>query len=210
MILLASGSPRRAALLTQLGVAFEAVPVNIDESFSSDVRDIARRKFDRAVVESDGKIVLAADTLVWSNGVALAKPQDHAHASAMVQSCSGETIEVRTAVCIGTGSGVLEHQVTTKVRLKTIAAAAIETYLAGGTAWDKAGALDLQGQAAPFVAEVTGCWTNVVGLPICFVQVALDQATTLATTDIDTEQRRVTTCDLLCVRESNAVAKLSR
>lgn len=177
-LLLGSASPRRRDLLGVLGVPFDSATADIDERalVTSDahatVARIARAKFDALSerAEHRNRIILTADTMVASGGQVLGKPIDEVDARSMLRSMSGGSVEISTAVCLGeAGREPAERLVTTTVQLIDLIDEQIEDYLATGAALDKAGALELQGAAASFIATVDGCWSNVVGLPICAV-----------------------------------------
>lgn len=184
-LILGSGSPRRRDLLTALGLAFEIAAADIDESalVSDDVGGavgrIARAKFDALADrrEHRGRRILTADTLVASAGHVLGKPSDLGEAEAMVRSMSGQAIEVATFVCVGiAGHAPRSSRVSTTLQLHDLTEDQIQDYLATGAAMDKAGALELQGAAAHFIASIDGCWSNVVGLPLCAVAELLEGA----------------------------------
>lgn len=168
-LLLASGSPRRKALLEAAGWTVEAVPTHVDESILPGISPelhattLATRKA-RAVAEQP--LVVAADTVVHRDGVIFDKPTSRDQARSHLRELSGRWHRVTTGVCVRRGR--LEHvfSVTTEVRFRTLDAAEIEAYLATGEADDKAGAYGIQGRGGALVAEVRGSYTNVVGLPL--------------------------------------------
>lgn len=116
-------------------------------------------------------IFLAADTMVVGpDGAALGKPVDHAHAEAMMRGFSGATIQVLTVAAAARGADSVRQQlVTTDVHLTEIDQPTIDAYLATDVPWDKAGALELQGASAGLVRSFDGCWSNMLGLPVCVV-----------------------------------------
>jgi septum formation protein len=186
-LILGSSSPRRAQLLRRLGVEFTVAPVAIDEQSHVDgalvayvAGRIARSKFDAIVAGLDGspgphRRVLTADTLVACKGAVLGKPASVDDAEQTLAAMSGQLLQIVTGVCLG-----IEHDdvttisVETGVQLVELSAYEIGQYLATGEAFDKAGGLSLQGSARSFVAEVAGCWSNVIGLPLCAVAELLD------------------------------------
>ena len=114
--------------------------------------------------------LLTADTLVATGGRLLGKPVDRAEARRMLRGCSGRNLDIVTAVCGGrSGRQPNLRVVETSVVLAELSDETIEAYLDTGVALDKAGALELQGAAAGFIERLDGCWSNVVGLPICAV-----------------------------------------
>ncbi|GJM08634.1 MAG: Maf-like protein [Lysobacteraceae bacterium] len=171
-MLLASASPRRAELLTQLGVPFSVSPSDVDESRRSDesARDyVLRVAIDKARVAIDmhaGRLVLAADTSVVIGGQVLGKPGTLAEAHAMLELLSGQDHEVITAVAVGI-DGVLKHRVnTTVVRFAELSQVEIAAYVATGEPFDKAGGYGIQGRAGAFVENINGSYSAVMGLPL--------------------------------------------
>lgn len=185
-VVLGSASPRRAALLQELGVEFTVNPSDIDETVLSgtDSPDvvtgrIARAKFEalRANVDAATPVLMTADTLVFCEEI-MGKPVDEADAERMLRAMSDRWVRIVTTVCVGAAldaDPVCRH-VETRVMLRELANDEIRRYVATGEADDKAGALALQGGAGPFVQAVEGCWSNVLGLPICLVAELLEMA----------------------------------
>ncbi len=164
--------------MRRLGVDFTVAVADIDESFTSDVSEIAHAKW-HAVADSrrPHEVVIASDTLVFCDGVALGKPHDRDHARAMIATVCGSEIIVRTAVAIGTNQRKPTRTVTeTSVQVRALSSDEIERYVASGVADDKAAGLALQDADARFVEQVDGCWPNVVGLPVCVVAKALGRS----------------------------------
>lgn len=178
-LILGSGSPRRAELLTKLDIAFDVITPGIDEPAEATVDEIARAKFDSLSSRYPGRTILTADTLVVLNGGQLGKPDDADHAKAMLSACSGNRVNVVSSLCIGQGHHVESRRVESQVQLRVLAPAEIDRYVATGAASDKAGALALQDEAAHFVdyaatlsavdCDAGACFSNVVGLPMCAV-----------------------------------------
>lgn len=174
---LASGSPRRRELLTQLGLHFERIHADIDESVlpGEDARGyaerLARAKADAgwAVVQSCAlpeRALLSADTTVVQDGVIFGKPQDAEDARRMLQAFSGRTHQVITAVAVRQGERVEQVTSVTDVTFRALSEADIQRYLDSGEAFDKAGAYGIQGKASVFVERISGSFTGVVGLPL--------------------------------------------
>lgn len=184
-LILGSASPRRAALLSELGVDFEQHPVDIDEQVHEVGTDVAAiveatalAKFDALAeaVGPDPRALLTSDTLVALDGAILAKPIDDAEVASMLRRVAGQVVDIATAVVIGRfGEPPAMRTVITRVGLRSITAREIEAYVASGIGRDKAGALSLQDGAAPFIDRLDRCWSNVVGLPLCAVQDVLDR-----------------------------------
>lgn len=172
-LVLASTSPRRRELLAQLDVAFDVLPVAVDEQplvaeqATDHVCRLALAKA-RAGAEQVGAdvCVLGADTVVVVDGGILGKPLDAKAAAAMLRRLSGRTHEVLSAVArVYRGA----HQVRlseSRVAFRALSAAEIAAYCATGEPLDKAGAYAIQGRAAAFVRHLEGSYSGVVGLPL--------------------------------------------
>jgi septum formation protein len=192
-LVLASGSPRRRELLALLGLPFEVIPADVDESVLPGetpvglVRRLARAKADAIAVPGSDRIdggasadridggasadvvVLAADTTVEVAGEILGKPTDGHDARRMLRSLSARTHLVHTAVAVRRDGRTVHEVVTTAVSMTPMTEAAIEWYLATGEPMDKAGAYAIQGTGGAFVAAIEGSASNVVGLPLATV-----------------------------------------
>ena len=189
-LVLASRSPRRAELLTQLGVAFIVDAANLDESPvegetpREHVLRLATAKcLSVAARHGADAVVLGADTTVDVDGEIFSTPRDIDDARQMLLRLAGRTHHVHTAVCVtGYEPGYQPGQQTGEqtsyqavldsatVTMTPIAADALEQYLLTGESLDKAGAYAVQGQAGVFVAQVSGDLSTVIGLPIPLVQ----------------------------------------
>jgi septum formation protein len=180
---LASTSPRRAELLAAAGFVFDVVPADVDETPAPGeapreyaVR-VARAKAGHVARQlSDGRIVLAADTVVVAGGRLMGKPATALDAASMLKALSGVVHEVHTAVVVRGSGRQLEEVVTTKVRFTPLSEREIAWYIATGEAEGKAGAYAIQGRAARFIDRIDGSWSNVVGLPISTVYRLLSEA----------------------------------
>ena len=173
---LASGSPRRRELLTQIGVPFTAISADIDEtplnneSPSAYVERLARGKAEvgrGAVVSDADSCVLGADTAVVLDGKILGKPVDEAEACAMLMMLSGCEHEVLTAIAVLDGERCESRVVRSLVRFRNISRDEAVAYWASGEPQDKAGGYGIQGLGAVFVAGLNGSYSAVVGLPLC-------------------------------------------
>jgi septum formation protein len=172
-LILASASPRRAALLTQIGVTFRVYTVSLSEDPlpGETPADLARRlalaKARQAWVETgSGAPVLAADTVVALDGVSLGKPADRAGAMDMLERLSGRTHDVYTAVAlIARGEEQLALSAS-RVTMRSTTAAERAAYWATGEPADKAGAYGVQGRAAAFISLLEGSYSGVMGLPL--------------------------------------------
>ncbi|MEB7917290.1 Maf family protein [Enterobacter mori] len=172
-IYLASGSPRRQELLTQLGVSFERIVTGIEEkraegeSAQQYVSRLAREKAQAGVVQTPRDLpVLGADTIVILNGEVLEKPHDADHAARMLRKMSGQTHHVMTAVALADSQNVLDCLVVTDVTFRVLTDDEIAAYIASGEPMDKAGAYGIQGLGGCFVRKINGSYHAVVGLPL--------------------------------------------
>ena len=185
-IYLASRSPRRQELLGQIGIKFEVMQLNVDEtaldgeSPRAYVERLARAKAEAGWrrVEKD-KLphapVLGADTTVAVDGPILGKPADGKEAAEMLAALSGRRHEVLTAVAVKNASRLESAVSVSEVRFKTLTKEEIARYVATGECEDKAGAYGIQGHAARFVAELHGSFSGVAGLPLFETAQLLDR-----------------------------------
>lgn len=171
-VVLASQSPRRRELLTVMGIPFEVIIREVDESFPDKldpvaaVRYIAEKKARTFINDPTDGLVIAADTIVTIDGQILGKPVDREHAASMLTRLSGRKHEVITAVALlHNGDMHLFHEVT-EVYFRKLTGEEIEYYIGRYRPFDKAGAYGIQewiGVVA--VDKIVGSYTNVVGLP---------------------------------------------
>ncbi|MGP5567621.1 Maf family protein [Pseudomonas helleri] len=178
-LFLASGSPRRRELLTQIGVPFQVVSASIDETPLPDecptayVERLARAKARAgrehllALSVSAPFCVLGADTAVVLDDQILGKPVDEADALSMLMALSGREHEVLTAIAILAAERCETRVVRSRVSFRTINQQEAARYWASGEPQDKAGGYAIQGLAAVFVAGLNGSYSGVVGLPVC-------------------------------------------
>lgn len=173
-LILASASPRRKALLDQIGLNFEVVPSHVHEppyeghDPQGYARGLATLKASEISREYPDALVVGADTIVVVGEAVLGKPVDEAAARGMLEQLSGRTHEVITAYTFSLGRlGLQEvYSVCTRVRFKTLKTHEIKRYIFSGGPFDKAGAYGIQDYSSIFVDEIRGCFYNVVGLPI--------------------------------------------
>ena len=193
-IYLASRSPRRRELLTQIGVHYElllfrgggrqdaetledALPGERPEDY---VVRVARAKAGHAVRLSrlrglTPRPVLSADTTLDVDGVIIGKPADEAEAAAILKHLSGRAHRVLTAVAIARGDAV-EHALSiSAVHFRVLGDDEIRGCVRGGEPLDKAGAYGIQGHAAIFVEAIAGSHSGIVGLPLCETALLLRQ-----------------------------------
>ena len=170
-LIVASASPRRHELLTALGLAFDVRPADIDEEAAARdhapadaVRAIAAAKAD--TIPAEGALVLTADTTVVLDGRMLGKPKTPADARRMLGMLRARTHRVLTAVCLAAGEGRRTAVVESEVRMRAYGADEIAAYVAAGGGLDKAGAYGIQDEPLQPVEAITGCWCNVMGLPL--------------------------------------------
>lgn len=172
MLILASASPRREALLRQIGASFRVMVTKAEELTGSDlspealVQENARRKALAALLYAGGLPVLAADTVVALDGVIFGKPRDGADAAAMLSRLSGRRHAVYTGVAIAAKGRIEVAAAKTVVEFAPLTMDAIRRYVETGEPLDKAGAYAVQGRAAAFITRIEGSFSNVVGLPL--------------------------------------------
>ncbi|MFS2122510.1 Maf family protein [Pseudomonas sp. Pseusp97] len=173
---LASSSPRRRELLTQIGLPFHIVPASIDEtpetgeSAYAYVERLARSKAQAGLnflAQRADVCVLGADTAVVLDGRILGKPVDRDDALAMLQALSGREHEVLTAVAVADRERCEARVVSSRVTFREVSVEEAERYWETGEPQDKAGGYAIQGLAAVFVSRVEGSYSAVVGLPLC-------------------------------------------
>lgn len=172
-IILASASPRRRELLVQAGCDFVVVNSAVIEDNTLDLppeelamllaKDKAADVFSK-VEKQD--VVIGADTIVVLDGQVYGKPVDTKDARRMLTSLSGREHQVITGIAVVTEGNTWTDFVVTRVKMEDSKAEQIEAYLATGEPMDKAGAYAIQGMGALLVESISGCYTNVVGLPL--------------------------------------------
>jgi septum formation protein len=174
-VYLASASPRRRQLLSQIGVTFQVLSVDVDESIAtregaeSYVLRLARAKAAAGLarrIAARRAPVLGADTAVVAGGAILGKPADCADAQRMLGLLSASTHEVLTAVALATDDGVLSHLSRSEVTFREITPEEARDYWNTGESRDKAGAYAIQGYGAVFVSGLRGSYSGVMGLPL--------------------------------------------
>ncbi len=184
--MLGSASPRRRELVALLGVPFVVRPADADESTRAGeapamyIERVVAAKLAavRAAMTGPAGGVLVADTIVVApGGEVLGKPRDDADARAMIERLAGRTHEVSTRFALAgpaQGDAVAHAEtVTTRVTFRPLAGDEVRAYVATGEGRDKAGAYAVQGRAAAFAQRIEGSYSNVVGLPLCEVAVAM-------------------------------------
>lgn len=176
-IYLASRSPRRGELLGQIGMRFEVLPSDVDESVLPDespehyVLRLARAKAEaclRCLAEQGlpDRPVLAADTTVCIDGMILGKPENDADALAMLRRMSDRWHAVHTAIAVAQGDRIETALSSTQVEMALLTDAEIAAYIASGEPRDKAGSYGIQGLAGAFIRRIEGSYSGVMGLPV--------------------------------------------
>jgi septum formation protein len=173
VLVLASASPRRRALLGRLVGSFRVEPVAVDEALErpvgpAAVAAVALRKAQAAAARLERGVVLAADTVVVLEGAPLGKPRDLEDARRMLLDLRARAHEVITGVAVvDAATGRVELGVgLSRVLMRDYPRSAVEAYLATGEPFDKAGAYAIQGAGARLVAGWTGAYSTIVGLPL--------------------------------------------
>jgi septum formation protein len=175
LIYLASASPRRSALLTQIGVAHQVKPVDIDESQHSGeapgeyVIRLARTKAEtlwQRLAEHERLPVLGSDTTVALGTEILGKPANRQDGIAMLRRLSGLTHQVHTGVALRSSQGVATRLSTSEVTFRVLSDTEVESYWETGEPADKAGGYAVQGRAAVFIERISGSYSGIVGLPL--------------------------------------------
>lgn len=172
-IYLASASPRRKELLSQLGIEFSQFSVDADESQLSNeppikyVERMARLKAQSGVAMGyTDRPVLGSDTVVVIDNQSLVKPRDKADFMATLKRLSGQTHQVMTAIAFANNEHVISKVVTTDVTFKNISDEELQNYWQSGEPHDKAGGYGIQGLGGRFVTHISGSYFAVVGLPL--------------------------------------------
>ena len=176
-IYLASRSPRRRQLLKQIGVNFEMRPVSIDEIMEKGeapadyVCRMAQAKAELGwmrLIQRGLPLrpLLAADTIVVFRGKIIGKPDNLAHGKKMLNTLSGQTHKVLTAVVVVAKNKIEKSLSTTTIRFRDISQSEITSYLRGTESHDRAGAYATQGRAAVFIMKISGSYSGALGLPI--------------------------------------------
>ena len=184
-IYLASGSPRRRELLQQIGVTFQVLGADLDETAlpgESPVAYVSRLAQAKATLgwersrDSGGVPVLAADTAVVLDARILGKPADMNDAIAMLLQLSGRAHQVLTAVALRTAAGLQVKVSHSTVTFRTIDSSEARAYWETGEPCDKAGAYAIQGYAAVFISDLNGSYSGVMGLPLFETAALLEAA----------------------------------
>lgn len=182
-IYLASGSPRRQELLTQIGVPFKVLKMSVDEAIvpgeapegyvvrlaktkAASGWELSRQPRPPHPAAPHEAPVLAADTAVVLDGKILLKPADAQDGKRMLRELSGRTHEVLTAVALATDQGMQSRLSRSEVTFRVISVGEADEYWNTEEPRDKAGGYAIQGRAAVFVADLRGSYSGVMGLPL--------------------------------------------
>jgi septum formation protein len=169
---LASASPRRQALLAQIGVPHAVAVADVDEgvrggeTVTAYVERVARAKAEAIWQRLQDLPVLGADTTVVLDGSSLGKPRDRAHGLAMLAGLSGREHQVLTAVALVTAAGTQCVTSVSTVRMRASSAQERARYWDTGEPRDKAGGYAIQGLGAIFIESLQGSYSGVMGLPL--------------------------------------------
>lgn len=174
-IVLASKSPRRKEILNNIGLKFEVVESNFDETIDPSqmpedtVKYLAYKKAeDVAHAVRDNALIIGADTVVVHNSIIMGKPGKYQDSFDMLKKLSGSWHNVYTGICVlnpASGQHVIDYE-NTRVRIKQLTDEEILDYINTGEPADKAGSYAIQGIGSLIVERIEGCYFNVVGLPI--------------------------------------------
>ena len=177
-LILASKSPRRKEILSDLGLEFDIITADTDESTELEdpcrvVEALAARKgiAVRELLLSRGRdltdtVILASDTVVAVGNEILGKPADASDARRMLGLLSGRAHRVVSGVCLVTADRVFVSNEVTEVEFDELDRDTVERYIQAENPYDKAGAYAIQGRASAYIRGIRGCYFNVVGLPI--------------------------------------------
>ncbi|WP_346426780.1 Maf family protein [Virgibacillus sp. YIM 98842] len=171
-LILASGSPRRQALLKQIHIPFTIRKPNVDEGQiqKSDPREkvlqLAALKNEHTPIKHTDEVILSADTVVSHHNQIFGKPKDKQDALNMISLLSGDVHDVYTGVVIRSNNKKISFVERTEVTFRKLSRNEIEWYVSKKEPYDKAGAYGIQGMGAIFVKGITGDFFNVVGLPV--------------------------------------------
>ena len=173
-LILASASPRRKSLLTQIGISFRSVTSHVvEDGVMGDPSQVscflAEKKAADVYKKTGPSWVLGADTMVVIENEILGKPEDKKEAECMLNLLNGKEHRVVTGFCLVYPSGITAHleAVSTLVRMKKLTAREITSYIRTGEPFGKAGAYAIQGIGSFMVETISGSYTNVVGMPLC-------------------------------------------
>jgi septum formation protein len=161
-LLLASVSPQRRAILEQLGIPFDVVTPDYEESGDDPVEHAAGKA---RSVDGGDRPVLGVDTIVLCDGRVLGKPRNEGEAETMLETLGGKAHEVVSGLCLRTPAWEELHHDVTRVTFRPLTPRDLANYIASGEWEGRAGAYAIQGLGAALVERIEGDYLNVVGLP---------------------------------------------
>jgi septum formation protein len=171
-IILASQSPRRADLLRMLGLTFETMPADIDETYRAGelpaphTERLARGKVEAIATRERDAIVIGSDTVVVVDGDVLGKPRDRQDAVAMLMRLQGRDHEVATGIAVAAHGTLRSGVERVRVSFRSFPEEVADAYVATGEPMDKAGSYGIQGYGSTLVERIEGDYFAVMGLPI--------------------------------------------
>ena len=180
--ILASKSPRRKELLSEIIKDFEIITKDVDENLPEGIHPregveiLAIKKGEAVAKDNPDALVISSDTLVELGGIPLGKPVDKSDAIRMLTDLSGKSHNVHTGVAIHYNGKVYSGVATTAVYFKEMARREIEEYVASGDPMDKAGSYGIQSGGGKFVEKIEGDYDTVVGLSLNLVNNLLNEA----------------------------------
>ena len=181
-LILASSSPRRKQILERIGLKFEIIPPNIDESHLSVKMkpeeyciSLAKNKTMKISQYHPNALVIGADTIVSLNNNILNKPKDHINAKKMLSMLSGKTHQVHTGICMNWMEKNIRNSFNevSQVTFRKLDEKEITYYIKNYKPYDKAGSYGIQGWSSLFVKNIQGCHDNIVGFPISRIHAEL-------------------------------------
>lgn len=182
-IILASTSPRRKALLKQIGLDFKIIPSNYEEDMTLKmspaklVKFLARSKSLEVANRTKKGIVIGVDTFVVYKNKKFGKPKNKKDAKEMLRKISNKKVKIYSGISIinaKTKKELLDYEVT-KVKIKRLSETEINKYINSKEPMDKAGAFAIQGLGAIFITSIKGCYSNAIGLPLHKLKILLEQ-----------------------------------
>ena len=173
-IILASASPRRVEILKLIGLNFQQIPTNINETVTlldhknpqNYVQKTAEKKCQHLANSYNNFLIIAADTTVYLNNKILGKPDNFQQSYEYLRLLSGNTHIVYTGVAIAHNNQMLSSVEKTLVEFKNLSDEEIYNYIDTQEPFDKAGGYGIQGFGSQFIKKINGCYFNVMGLPV--------------------------------------------
>jgi septum formation protein len=166
VLILASRSPQRSAILAQVGIEFRAEPAEVEELTEGEPRALVEENARRKARAVEGERVLGVDTVVVLDGRALGKPRDAAEAERFLRALSGRDHEVMSGLVLREAGSEHSAVAVTRVRFRSLDDALLRWYLGTGEWTERAGGYAIQLRGALLVEEIEGDYLNVVGLPV--------------------------------------------